>query len=147
MTPLRPASPQLARPGRALAGAAVCLLTLAGCSLADEQMGAADAAATFLTTAVHDPTAGCALLAPATRDELTDDGDGDCAAALTDAGLREGALAFGDVAVDGHTARVQIDEGAVFLALFDDGWRVTAAGCTRSGTDLSQPYDCAVTGG
>ena len=34
----------------------------------------------------------------------------------------------------------------VFLALFDDGWRVTAAGCTRL-AGPAEPYDCDVEGG
>ena len=28
----------------------------------------------------------------------------------------------------------------IFLALFDEGWRVTAAGCERASTDPQEPY-------
>jgi hypothetical protein len=37
---------------------------------------------------------------------------------------------------------VDTDAGSVFLAEFDNGWRVTAAGCTSRGESL--PYQCVV---
>ena len=39
---------------------------------------------------------------------------------------------------------MRLDKDTLFLARFDQGWRVTAAGCTPHG-DL--PYDCTVKGG
>ena len=50
------------------------------------------------------------------------------------------------MAVAGHSAQVRYAQETVFLSLFDDGWRVTAAGCSRTSTDPSVPYDCTVGG-
>ena len=38
------------------------------------------------------------------------------------------------VDVYGQDAIVRLDRDVVFLARFDDGWRVTAAGCTPART-------------
>jgi hypothetical protein len=38
---------------------------------------------------------------------------------------------------------VRLDKDVVFLARYDDGWRVTAAGCVpRPG----RPFDCTIKG-
>ena len=47
------------------------------------------------------------------------------------------------VEVYGKDAVVHLEKDTVFLARFDDGWRVTAAGCTPNG---DRPYDCDVRG-
>ena len=50
------------------------------------------------------------------------------------------------VAVAGHAAQVVSDGQAIFLARFDQGWLVTAAGCERESDDQATPYLCAVKG-
>ena len=60
------------------------------------------------------------------------------AANLADARQVQDTQAFG------RGAQVLMDDDAVFLALFDDRWLITAAGCTPRG-DL--PYDCTLKGG
>ena len=52
----------------------------------------------------------------------------------------------GTVSVAGHSAQVRYARETVFLSLFDDGWRVTAAGCSRTSSDQAVPYDCTVEG-
>ena len=61
-------------------------------------------------------------------------------------GRAAGGRGTGLVVVAGHSAQVRYSGDTVFLARFDDGWRVTAAGCRRVSTDPAVPYDCAVDG-
>ena len=48
-----------------------------------------------------------------------------------------------EVKVYGKDAVAYLERDTVFLARFDDGWRVTAAGCTPNS---GRPYDCDVEG-
>lgn len=141
----RPASS--GRAGDPLAGsvvAVVAALALAGCGADLERDGAARAADAFTSSAASDPVAACAVLAPRTLESLEEDGP--CpqslpATELPDAGDRR------QVTVAGHSAQVRYAGDTVFLALFADGWRVTAAGCARRSDDGAVPYGCSVDGG
>lgn len=116
---------------------------LAGCASA-EVSEAEQTVRSFQQALRSDPGEACALLAPASRQEVQDAAQSDCATALQDAGLPDsGAVRAIDIA--GHSARVVLDTDTVFLALFDDGWRITAAGCTPAADD-ALPYDCTVKG-
>jgi hypothetical protein len=120
-----------------------------GCASA-EAGDAANVASRFATLAGSDPGGACSLLAPRTREALTKE-EGDCSAGLKKAGLPPAGTAShrtGDLPseVAGHSARVVLDGQVVFLARFDDGWRVTAAGCEQRSDDVAVPYDCAVEG-
>jgi hypothetical protein len=121
-----------------LAGAAC----LAGCSGQgrSERGAAAEAARQFGSVVTSDPERACEMLAPATRDEL--EADGSCAQSLSAQQLPE-ARTVRTVETYAKDAIVRLDQDTVFLARFDDGWRVTAAGCTADG---DRPYDCAVKG-
>lgn len=122
----------------------VLVLALAGCGAGVERDGAARAADAFTASERTDPSAACAVLAPRTLAALEEDLP--CPQALPATNL----LAAGDrrsVTVAGHSAQVKYTGDTVFLALFDDGWKVTAAGCTRTSDDDSVPYDCTVDGG
>ena len=124
-------------------GAAAAFL-LAGCSgQGTAQVGAAtDAAREFVQARTGDPGAACRLLAPRTFEEATSDEP--CPDAVTkDAPDLAGQTPR--VEVYGKDAIARFDDDTVFLALFDTGWRVTAAGCQPRGQDL--PYDCSVSGG
>lgn len=112
------------RPAVASLLLAVPLLSACGADSATEQ---ASAAATRFLAAVHDPARACALLAPGTREEVGRERP--CPEELTDAGLRPGQTVR-SVDVAGHSARAMTSDDVVFLALFDDGWRVTAAART-----------------
>ncbi|GAA4957635.1 hypothetical protein [Actinoplanes utahensis] len=101
---------------------------------------AEDTARRFLqAVADGDGQAACRALAPRTAEEI----DAPCAESI----LGESLAAPSPRAtteVYGQRALVTFDGDAVFLAVFPDGWRVVAAGCTPRG---EQPYDCAVQGG
>lgn len=125
----------------ALAAAGPLSLALAGCGAATEEQGAARAAQAF--GAASDPAAACALIAPPTKDRLERDAKADCDQALGDLDLPK-ALDVRDTHVAGHTAQVELAGDTVFLARFDDGWKIVAAGCTKAETDQSTPYDCVL---
>ena len=125
----------------------VCLLSglaLAGCASAgDRADAAADVAVRMLAAAdAQDGTAACAALAPDTLDELEQSAGKPCADAILEEDLpAPGRVAGADVY--GQWAQVRLDADTVFLAVFPDGWRVVAAGCTPRG---ERPYDCRVEG-
>jgi hypothetical protein len=119
------------------------LLSLTACSgLGNAESGnAREAAQRFMRAVTDDPGAACALLAPQTLEEL-EDSEGACDSALPEQDLGS-ATGDGTVDVYGKDAVVHLGDATVFLARFDDGWRVTAAGCTPV---PDRPYDCTVKG-
>ena len=90
-----------------------------------------------------DGETACAMLTPATRDELEQSSGKACAQAiveeLTDARVDDHEV----VKVYGVMAQVRWNDETVFLPRMPDGWRVLAAGCTPRADD---PYDCVVKG-
>ena len=125
---------------------ALLALVLAACGSAAAQDDARAAADAFVAEAEPDPAAACERLAPETRRTLEEDAGSGCQDVIGGLGLGGGGAAR-SVAVAGHGAQVRYADAAVFLGLFDDGWRVTAAGCRRVSDDPSAPYDCDVEGG
>ena len=126
------------------AAAVAAVLTLAACSSVDEP-GATHVATEFARLTGSDPGAACALLAPRTVQQVTEDGDGDCAQGLeSDDPDPAGAVTSVTVAV--NAAQVVMADQVVFLAHFDTGWKVLAAGCTREAQEDAVPYDCKVKG-
>ena len=122
----------------------VAAVGLVGCGADVERQEAAAAAGAFTASVAGDPSAACALLAPSTLESVEKDGES-CPQALAGSGV----TASGEptsVAVAGHSAQVRYPGDTVFLALFDDGWRVTAAGCRHEAPDPAVPYDCTVEG-
>ena len=98
----------------------------------------------FLALAQSDTQAACALLAPQTVQHLQDDG-GSCPKGLQ-AAQPPGADTVRRVTVAIDSAQVVMGNQAVFLARYDHGWRVTAAGCKRESSDDAIPYSCTVEG-
>ena len=126
------------------AAAVAAVLTLTACSSVDEP-GATRVATEFARLAGSDPGAACALLAPRTVQQVTEEGEGDCAQGLkSDDPDPAGAVTSVTVAV--NAAQVVMADQVVFLAHFDTGWKVLAAGCTREAQDDAVPYDCKVKG-
>jgi hypothetical protein len=123
---------------------APCALVLGGCASAEEP-AAVDVARSFVSLARSDPERACALLAPRTVEHLAEDGDGECAKGLDDAAPPAGESVVG-ATVAGRSAQVVLGDQVVFLARFDSGWRVTAAGCDRDSSDQAVPYHCTVEG-
>ena len=104
------------------------------------QLRVADA---FLTAVAAQPDSACALLAPGTRQEVEDTA-GSCAEGLDEVDAA-GAGRVADVEVYGLDAIVRLENDTVFLAFFDNGWLVTAAGCTPEAPE--RPFTCDVKGG
>lgn len=128
-----------------VAATALLAAVLAGCGADVERAEAGRAADAFTRAEAGDPSAACGRLAPRTLETVEEDGD-PCPQALAQAGLPPAGERRG-VSVAGHSAQVRYTGDTVFLARFDDGWRVTAAGCEHTSTDEAVPYDCAVDGG
>lgn len=121
-------------------------LALGGCAGRGSVEGGAagDAATAFLAAVSAAPEGACDLLAPATLEELRSDGEA-CADALAGVDPQDGQDGTEPtVEVYGRDAMVRWGSSTLFLARFDDGWLVTAAGCEPRGADL--PYDCSVEG-
>jgi hypothetical protein len=121
-------------------------ILVAGCSSAEEQDAATVVASAFSAHAASDASAACALLAPDTRAEVEATSGTDCAKGLAGLHLPAGGAVTTTV-VAGHSAQARLGHDTIFLALFDEGWRVTAAGCQRDDADEVRPYQCLVKAG
>jgi hypothetical protein len=138
-----------ARLARWLAGlaAGLALVTVTGgCgSVAFREEAAAEAARVFRTALAGERGAeACAMLAPRTRQEVEQTTTRSCADGLLGEEVPAGASRPGRTDVYGDQARVTFAGDTIFLAMFSNGWKVTAAGCSPRG-DL--PYDCVIHGG
>jgi hypothetical protein len=121
---------------------AVGAMLLTACTPAAEP-GARAAAEQFQDAiADRDLASACAMLSDRARQQLEGTTASRCEQALSRLDLSEAAV--GSVSVWGDNAQARLTDGALFLAEFRTGWRVTAAGCTFLGDDL--PYDCDVEG-
>jgi hypothetical protein len=125
--------------------AVVLPLTLVtACSAGPDTTAAAGVAAAFHRAIQDgDGTAACALLAPATVEDLEDTSGQSCPEAILGQHLPD-AQQVRDTAAFGRAAQVLMDADAVFLSRFGDLWLITAAGCTPRG---DRPYDCTLKGG
>jgi hypothetical protein len=118
---------------RTVAGCGAAVALLAGCSgmqRPDVERVAADFAA-------GDPTARCALLAPAALAALEHDDPRPCAQAVAAVAPSGGQVQ--QTEVWGDEAQVRLADDTLFLTRTGAGWKVVAAGCTANG-DL--PYSC-----
>ena len=126
----------------AWSGLIVGLVLLVGCGSSGSD---AQAAATDFYRAVEggDSALACELLAPETRRQLEQSEHAECQVTLPRVGL-PAAGGVGSTQRFGLHAVARFDSDTVFLAEYDAGWKVVAAGCTpRDGL----PYDCVVEGG
>jgi hypothetical protein len=123
----------------ALAVSGLALLGVAGC--ADLQQPEVQQVALGFARPGTGPADRCALLAPATVAALEHDESQPCAAAL--GRLADSLPNPGDsvqsVAVWGDNAQVRLAGDTLFLTLTEQGWKVTAAGCTAQDEG---PYQC-----
>jgi hypothetical protein len=122
--------------------AALGLVMLLSACASSEKDDATRAADDFVS-AVSDGDAGgaCALLAPATREELEQSTGAPCVEAVL-----EEAKAAGDrveVSTFGTMSQVRYADDVLFLTHFDAGWLVVAAGCTGQRDGL---YSCGIEG-
>jgi hypothetical protein len=124
-----------------MAGVAVAFaIATAGCASESERGDATDTATRFLQAAQDgDAETACALLTPRTRDDIVTE-DGPCQDALP-ADELTGSVTAADTWSE--WAKVDTEDGSLFLAKFDSGWLVSAAGCQP---DEDAPYHCLVGG-
>jgi hypothetical protein len=125
-----------------LVGAALLVAALAGCTPAGEAEARVAAEQFEAALTERDSAAACRLLSERARGNLESATRSSCPSAL--ARLDLVASPVTSVGVWGDNAQARLGEGALFLAEFVHGWRVTAAGCTFVRDDL--PYDCDVEG-
>lgn len=128
-----------------LLGVAATAVLLSGCgSLGPDTDGAAAAAQQFhRATAGQDGVSACQSLSVRTARELEQSDGEPCAQAVLDADVPD-ASDVRDVQVWGGRGLVVLDHDVVFVAEFDAGWRVIAAGCSPR---QDRPYECLVKGG
>lgn len=124
----------ITRVGAIAAVVALC----AGCATGQRETNSRDAATSFVDAMGNgDTQAACALLATDTRESLETSEQQPCAKALESVDIAGGAVTT--TTVWGDRAQVRSPSGALFLVELDTGWRVAAAGCTRSNDGT---YDC-----
>ncbi|MGW5969730.1 hypothetical protein [Streptomyces sp. NPDC055186] len=85
----------------------------------------------------------CAVLAPATVEELEQSAGGPCAEALVEEALQPGGPVR-RTDVYGNQARAVLSSDTLFLSRFTSGWKVVAAGCEPR---PREPYQCRIKGG
>jgi hypothetical protein len=105
-----------------------------------EDANASSAALAFYHS-LDNPAQACKWLAPGTLSELQDS-FGMCAQSLPQQHLPT-ATRILSVSVYGKDAIVRLDHDVMFLARFDEGWRVTAAGCKPR---QDRPFNCSIKG-
>ncbi len=127
-----------------IAAGLLALVALSACA-SPEADGVAAAATRFAAFSATAPDKACLLLAPGTRRELEDSSKSRCGKALPEQKL-PGSARITAVDVAGDSARVVTASQTLFLARFDAGWKVTAAGCKQVTADDAKPYTCLVKG-
>jgi hypothetical protein len=139
------------RAGRAIAPPSVLLSVLlavillpaagllAGCTPASEPDVRAAAQRFQSAVGTGDDRAACAMLSDEARSSLELTSARPCAAAL--AALKLPSDNPTAVQVWGDNGQVRLAHGALFLAEFPAGWKITGAGCRPQ---ADKPYACAV---
>lgn len=128
--------------------AALVLPVTSSCSGAGDDEVADVARAFYEAVGARDGAAACRLLAPPTRSEVESSSGTSCAQGILDEGVQE-AVGAPEVDVYATMARVRWPQETTFLARYDAGWRVYAAGCSpdpESPRDADR-FDCDVQGG
>jgi hypothetical protein len=125
--------------------AVVLPLTLVtACSAGPDTTAASGVAAAFHRAIQDgDGAAACALLAPATVEDLEGTSAQSCPEAILSQHLPD-AQQVQDSEAFGRAAQVLMDGDVVFLSMFGTEWLITAAGCAPRG---DRPYDCTLKGG
>jgi hypothetical protein len=131
-----------ARSGAAIAQVAFLALVTAGCGhMGSAEDANASKAALGFDRSLSNPGEACQLLAPGTLSALQST-FGRCGRSLPGQHLPVSSQVVG-VDVYGKDAIVHLDRDVVFLARFDDGWKITAAGCTPQ---AGRPFQCILKG-
>lgn len=124
-------------------GVAASVPLLAGCTGLSEDTVGSTAQAWAAAIQDRDGSAACSLLAPATRSELEQSEHRSCPQAVLHVRLPDPER-LDSAQQWGNSGFVVFDADTLFLGRFEDGWKVTAAGCRPQ---PERPYDCQLQGG
>lgn len=115
------------------------LVVLAGCAAASKPD--VQTTAQKFQTAVrdHQTKAACAMLSEEARSSLESTSARPCPRALNALHLSTGNPTT--IEIWGTNAQARLPDGALFLAEFTSGWKITGAGCKPR---QDRPYSCAV---
>jgi hypothetical protein len=140
--PTRPMADRPVRwPGLVVAGLLAGAVLLVGCGTSGS--APRDVAVRFYEAVEAGQGAtACDLLAPESRREIQQSTREPCAEALRSEDLPVPGRVV-ETARFGNQAQVRFDRDTAFVAEFDDGWRLVAAGCTPR---EPLPYDCTISG-
>jgi hypothetical protein len=133
------------RPGLVLLAVAATAVAGVGCSSAERAPDAAGVAERFHAALEDgDGATACRQLAPETRSKLEQQEQRPCMEAILELEL-PGAATAEETSVYVTTASVSLARGGrTFLDEFEDGWKISAAGCVATGPD--RPYHCELEG-
>jgi hypothetical protein len=134
--------------GRACGVAVAVLLALcgaSGCGTVTERRDGVRATTTTFQQALGEGAYDrvCAVLAPATVQELEQAAGSPCAKAVSEESLQPGG-ALRRTDVYGNQARAVLSSDTLFLSHFTTGWKIVAAGCEPQ---PQEPYQCRIKGG
>lgn len=134
-------SPRTARSRALLAGAGLLVL-IAACACSPDTTAVEQRALEFHQLLEEkDLKRACALLQATAREKASSQG------VACEEGLSSLELPTAGPVVQTHqygrSASVEFENGTVFLAVTDSGWRVTGAGCVP---EEEVPYTCAIGG-
>jgi hypothetical protein len=121
----------------------VALVGVAGCGRDDDRANVRAVTDRFFAAVeAGDGDLACQQLSPITRSELESQEQRPCREAVTRLGLEGGSVDRVQVYV--RNAMVDLSTGdAAFLSQGDEGWRLSALGCTpEAGNPTDSPYDC-----
>jgi hypothetical protein len=118
-------------------------LTLSGCSTAHEDAVLSTVDHFYAALGVGDGAKACALLAPSTRSELEQSAKRPCDRVIVQEGVPHPGVRR-SLQVFGTMAQVRFSHDTMFLARFNDGWKVMATTCKAV---PGEPYSCSVKGG
>jgi hypothetical protein len=122
---------------------AVLVVSLSGCSGAGGAQVRDTVSGFYSAFHRHDGSGACALLAPATRQEVASSSGKPCASGLLGEKIPQPGRIL-TTSVFGDQAQVRLGADTAFVAEFPGGWKVVAVGCTAR---PDQPYDCEVAPG
>lgn len=117
------------------------LALVSGCAVSSAP-GREAGAGFYRTVEAGDWSAACAWLAPQTRTELEQSAGTACPEALADEYLPQPGAVGSSVAY-GTMTLVRFAHDTVFVARFQSGWKVMAAGCSPV---PGHPYECELQG-
>ena len=114
----------------------------AGCARDGDQATVRSVAGTFFAALdAGDGARACEQLSSGTRAALESQEQSPCREAVTGLGLEGGSVVGANVYL--LNADVELSNGeSAFLDQGDEGWRISAVGCSSSDKPRDRPFDC-----